>query len=324
MKHLNIFLFIFLFSALFTGCKKNSLNPALTVIDTPVNTKIYKSCWFNADVGFFCGGEKTTSGYIYYTTDGGQNWTNVYQNTSAHLTDIFFINDSVGYCCGDNLVLLKTQNKGITWQHINLNTNYSYFTKGTLRGIFGNENCVLLVGGKNFNVGTAIRINNGNVDYTIRGFNNELSCGFNFNTTNYVSCGYGTGYKTNDFGANYTPTTFSGDNITACVTINQSTGFACGYNGGVYKTSDGGQSFEKILDHNRITKKRINFNGITFINQTTGWVVGNYGEAYQTTDAKKFKKINFNTNNDLLSIVLNKNNQAIVSTSSGKLIRFNY
>lgn len=99
---------------------------------------------------------------------------------------------------------------------------------------------------------------------------------------------------------------------------------ACGYDGGVYKTSNAWQSFTKIFSANHFYKKRVNFNGLFFIDEYMGWVVGNQGVAYKTNDTKKFEKLNFNTKDDLLSVVGNKNNSVIISTSKGKLIKFSY
>ena len=315
-----------MFLLTFNSCKKKGLNKNYTVIDTPVNTKIYKSYWFNKNIGVFCGGTKNAQGYIYTTTNGGSNWVLSHQNTNNSLYNIYFVNDSIGYCCGDNMYLLKTQNKGITWQEVNLQATYSYdaFFNGSLKGIFGNQTNLFIVGGKNFNVGIIIKLENNSVKNGFKGFSNELSCGFNFNTNHYIACGYGTGYCTTNSGADFNPTTFSGDNLTACVTLNATTGFACGYNGSVYKTTDAGAKYQKILNYNHFYKKRINFNDLSFINQTTGWVVGNQGVILETTNAKQFNKINLNTNHDLLSISLNTNNQAIISTSNGKLILFDY
>jgi photosystem II stability/assembly factor-like uncharacterized protein len=237
---------------------------------------------------------------------------------------VFFVNDSVGYCCGESMTLLKTQNKGNNWQEINLKNTYSYddFYNGSLHGIIGNEKNLIIVGGKNFNVGIIVRIANNSVVEGYKGFDNEFRCGFNFN--NYIACGYGTPYKTEDDGKTYNPTNFKGDFLTSCITLNSTTGFACGYDGNVYKTSNAGDSYTKIFDHNRFYKKHLNFNGINFINDTKGCVVGNKGYAYQTNNGKKFDKINLNTSADLYSITLNKNNEAVVSTSDGKLIVFSY
>ena len=68
-------------------------------------------------------------------------------------------------------------------------------------------------------------------------------------------------------------------------------------------------------------KKQARFNGIYFESETKGWVVGNYGLMLKTDDGKTFVVLDLKTSNTLLSIVSNKNNEIIVSTNDGKLIR---
>ena len=57
------------------------------------------------------------NGSIFYTYDGGENWTQQYSGTTETLHSIV----SAGYttwACGDNATLLKTQDNGQTWEKI--------------------------------------------------------------------------------------------------------------------------------------------------------------------------------------------------------------
>jgi len=325
INRISKYLVFCLFSALlFCFCKKQKLKTEIQIIHTPVNTKINKSFWLNKDTGFFCGGEKSQSGYIYKTTDAGLSWTNTFTGEEKSLYDVFFVNDTLGYCCGENMQMLRTINSGNSWQSIGKTTNSNKHYYGTLRGIFGNRDLLLFAGGTNFNIGIITRIVKDEVMDGFMGLSNEMRSGFNFGADNYLACGYGTSYRTIDNALTFSPTTFTGDFFTSGSVINNSTGYACSYNGAIYKISNSGADHEKIFDLNSPGKKHINFNGLIFINENTGWVVGNEGVIYRTTDGKNFTAIDSQTKNNLLSIAINKNNEIIISTDNGKLLKFSY
>ncbi len=55
-----------------------------------------------------------SDGQIYKTTDGGSNWVQQVSNTSADLWSVYFLNRNVGYAAGVG-VILKTIDGGDTW-----------------------------------------------------------------------------------------------------------------------------------------------------------------------------------------------------------------
>ncbi len=297
------------------------------IIDTPVASKITKTYWFNKDSGFICGGQKAAKGYIYYTSDAGLNWRIVYSNDKSCLHDILFVNDSVGYACGENMLVLRTTDRGLSWVSTGNEINSDNFFNGILYGLFGDEHLLFMVGGRNFNVGIINWIRNNTV-YTgwtgFRGLSNEMRCGLFFDSQHCIAMGYGTSYTSEANPAIFEPCEVTGDYFTACSKLNSSTCFACGFNGGIYKITQAGTKHQKIDDHNRFYKKARHFNSIVFISETKGWVCGNEGLLYSTTNGEEFGQINLQTSEDLLSVVLNGNNELIVSTSNGKLIRVPY
>ena len=308
--------------ATFVHCKKTSIQHNQTVLQTPVETSIHKSAWLNKNTGFFCGGEKSESGYIYKTIDAGQSWTKVHTETQNSLYDIYFVNDSIGYCCGEDMLILRTNNSGITWFSTGnkINSDGSYY--GTLRGIYGNEKILLFAGGTNFNIGIINWIRDGLVQTSWSGFKgltNEMRCGMVLGQNKFYSFGYGAACKTMD-SKNFESTLINGDFFIACSHVNANTGFVCSYNGAVYKIDSSG-NFKNLFQHNRFFKKHINFNGIAFVSESMGWVIGNNGVAYETYDGKNFRSINLQIEENLMSAVLNKNNELVISTSKGKLIK---
>ena len=72
----------------------------------------------NANTGYVASANK-----IYKTTNGGSNWTQNVYDVYTKFFDIFFVNNSTGWVCGDNGVLYKTTNEGIDWVKINTGLN---------------------------------------------------------------------------------------------------------------------------------------------------------------------------------------------------------
>ena len=70
--------------------------------------------------------------------DGGLTWNNVFVGNDC-LHDFYFVNDSVGYPCGENMLLLRSSDYGLTWISTNNIINWDAFFNGTRYTIFGNE-----------------------------------------------------------------------------------------------------------------------------------------------------------------------------------------
>ena len=62
-------------------------------------------------------------GYIIQTNDGGENWELIDSSLENHLSGIYFINDNVGFICGDAGSILKTEDGGVTWLNLNSGVN---------------------------------------------------------------------------------------------------------------------------------------------------------------------------------------------------------
>ncbi len=303
------------------SCKKSSSVIPFEVINSPVSNNINKSFWFNASEGFICGGTKNDAGFIYSTKNGGKTWDRSLISDGISLYDIYFFNDTLGYCCGDNVSLYKTINKGQSWTKVDLTTHYDDFYKCTLRKIVPGNNSFIIVGGQFYSLGLIIGFQNQIIRPGFMGTSNELRSAFAFNDTNFVCCGYGTAYQSKNNLSTYTPIKIADDFITDCIALTPSNGYACGYNGGIYKITKAGNNIEKLKDYNRNYKARENYTGMYFKNESEGWIIGNKGALLHTVNGKDFKELNTSQTSNFLSIVSNKNNELIISTSEGKLIK---
>lgn len=70
--------------------------------------------WASENLAIAVGFNGSTA-LILRSGDGGQNWSQVSVSVVSLLTDIFFINDQVGWVCGGNTTILKTSNGGQSW-----------------------------------------------------------------------------------------------------------------------------------------------------------------------------------------------------------------
>lgn len=316
-------LFGLLLCATLNGCKKSKKIDSLSSeeLSTPTTQAIHKSVWLDSNIGFICGGKKNENGFIYRTKDAGNTWELIYNSPNKCLYDIKFINDTIAYCCGDDLLLLNSINNGNSWNEVSFaNINLEYFNHTPLRCIFGNYNLLMIVGGENYHNGNALWFENNSMRWVWH-FDHEFRTGLDFEQENFVLAGYGNAYRTTDNGYHYTPMNFDGDFFTSSSTINSQIGFVCGYDGGIYRTDNGGGEWKTLLQPNKTARKRIHFNGILFKDATVGWAVGTEGLVMSCTDGQTFKEYSSITKADLLSVVKDQSGRMVISASNGKLFR---
>lgn len=74
----------------------------------------------HAETGYICGGNK-----ILKTRDGGRNWDIIYTSFTGNLFSASFIRNSpTGYVVGQNGLVLKTLDAGVTWTPMTNSSNY--------------------------------------------------------------------------------------------------------------------------------------------------------------------------------------------------------
>lgn len=94
-----------------------SVNAQFVSVTNSTTNGVAHSVFFtSADTGFVAG-EAFGKGVIQKTTDGGQNWVNVYTSTTnlEWVYDIFFVNATNGFAVGEFGSILKTTDGGSNW-----------------------------------------------------------------------------------------------------------------------------------------------------------------------------------------------------------------
>ncbi len=307
------------------SCKKQEqVNFSYTTYAISSQIKLQNSYWTDPNTGYVCGGLRNEIGKIFKTIDGGNSWNELYSTPSRSLYDICFINDSMGYCCGENFFFLQTVDRGKTWKEYDFKGQPPSYDMVTLRNIYINKNVMVVSGGDNFNKGLIINFVNNNFTpyYSHRDSEMRSALSFNNNIT-FLVFGYGYAFESNDTVKTFKPTKLTGDFYTSACAIDNTSGYCCGYDGGIYKTTDAGNSWQKQSDVNRLFKTRVHLNAIYFVNANNGWCVGDNGVMMHTSDGNTWEKVELKTTDNLFSVRKKGTNALVVSSSGGNLYEFN-
>jgi len=107
-------------------------------IDIGIGYTIFQIQFTSPTVGYILGGNKYDGGYfgkVLRTSDGGNNWAEVYSYIQE-VSDMYFLNDSVGWISHSNTIEL-TSNSGSTWTIVNrsgVNNIYCIWFVTALKG----------------------------------------------------------------------------------------------------------------------------------------------------------------------------------------------
>lgn len=231
-----------------------------TALNSTTTLPIRDIYFADSKVGFAVGGLNSCGGtgcippggFILKTTDGGASWRNIFTPTDkVEITSVYFVNESLGFCVGDNIVF-KTTNGGQTWSEYKINNIGSkmmqiLFTspsKGYIVCLFGK---ILIT--KDGGVTWQIKSPNGNIGYyAISEKDGSV----------FVS-GQGKIIKSTTGGDSWIELSGSPGDIFASHFISRQTGYAFGrgnYSGGdwghsygsIYYTNDGGISWKGTGD----------------------------------------------------------------------------
>jgi photosystem II stability/assembly factor-like uncharacterized protein len=196
-------------------------------------TPIYGIAFTSADTGYLAG-----SISLYKTTNGGTNWSTVYNSTTNEIfTDIVFTNANTGYAIGSYGRQMKTTNSGASWTPTTISSSGTIF--GSL--CFVNQTTGYAVGDNN----AAVRTTNAGVNWTVMSvaspFVNLSDVFFTDINNGYISCSTGI-YRTTNGGNNWfaLPTPSGGY---AKVQFRGNFGYAITGGGKIIKTTNAGNSW---------------------------------------------------------------------------------
>jgi len=125
-------------------------------LSLPLEFQIY-SIYFDSLKGIVAGSHKdfNDGNFLFYSNDSGATWTEVQSPTDYDLNSICFRNNIDGYVVGNNGLILKTTDGGLSWIETYLGSNnlQSIFFKSELNGWIGSYGGIYktIDGGINWN-----------------------------------------------------------------------------------------------------------------------------------------------------------------------------
>ncbi len=216
--------------------------------------------------------DASDNGYILKTSNGGDNWNNIYTypppNGNVGFTRIKFATDNIGYASTDYTQFFKTTNAGLSWNNIS-SPPWSVDDMCVL-----NKDAILFVTSSSF-AGGVYRSTNGGVNWQLIWTN-----GTSGNPSKIYMYDKNMGYiqdgnnsynmrRTTNGGFNWAPVT--GEKFTSIKFYDNNTGWKV-YDS-LKKTTDGGISWitqrtPKIGNHFD------NFTSFSILNENTVWMAG--------------------------------------------------
>lgn len=323
MAYINIsktaIVFALAFSFTVLSCKKEKLAwQDVTQLESHCTHRLNTVRFINDTLGFVVGGIRFDKATILTTRNGGNTWS--LQDFPDAAKSIFGIAQKpTGEICavGFDGKLLKTADEGKTWNFHQLNSYEAYKDLAFIEPSTG-----ILIGGISFNHGVMAYINDQNEIYRYDTFEYELNdIEMRNNRTGYV-CGTGVVMKTSDGAVSWHIQDIANDNFTAIHANSEQELWVCGYNGGIYHTTNGGEKWEQLRSGNDIKKPRYRLLDIYFKDAMNGWAVGEEGVVIHTNDGghgwKLYKKF---TNAALRSISRSPDGNLIVCGDNGTLYK---
>ena len=251
------------------------------------------------------------SGVFMKSLDFGQTWNQYLIGTSVFypLNAMSFINQDIGWVAGYHGTIAKTVNGGQTWFEQSSGTTFSLNAICFYDDLHG---CA--VG----EAGICLKTNDGGLHWNTLnlGTNLNLNC-INFvnSSVGYIAGNAGNILKSVDGGLTWSHMN-SGitTDMKSLYFINENIGFTCG--NGIYKTVDGGQSWNRVYDFYYY------FNSIFFRDAMTGYACGAAGTIFMTVDGGEtwLQQIS-GTGVDLSAIFINSSNYAYAAGLFGTIIR---
>jgi photosystem II stability/assembly factor-like uncharacterized protein len=313
-RYTTLLLFIFLF----TACKKDLLHyKSVQQLDSHTTADRFNRILFvNNTTGFIAGGQRFSNASILKTTDGGYSWA--YTTYPAAGKEIFSIIASPAgklYSIGFDGKL--SSNTGNTWQFNQVN-----FLPYNDLAIMDSTH-IALVGGVSFNSGFRCVLDIKSMVETYDSLPYQLNRIIYTSNTTGFACGYGVALSTANAGSTWNYMPVQGDDFTG-MDIHGSEIWMCGYNGGIYHSTNAGNNWEKLRNGNDITLVSYQLLDIVFKDSQNGWAVGENGVVIHSVDGgHNWSQYNNFTSNGLRCISICPNGDLLVAGYNGALYRLN-
>lgn len=309
-----------------SACTKTIDNFEVKPVTTGLQNGDINDIYFlNENIGYAVGGVKHESGFILQTKDGGNTWQEmvypqVYSNSDLPLIwlqAIDFYNENVGQAVGSGGKIARTEDGGKTWE---------YIINGTWENFY---DIAMLSKEKTHIVNAGVYSKGGIFSSTTAWYNlNRKEYNYALKSIKFYdkNIGYATGYgiiqKTEDGGNTWQILDIKSDNFYDIAIVNKNLLYVCGWQGGIYKSTDAGKTWQNTHQRNQIFSARHHYENIDFINENKGVVCGYNGEIlYTENGGETWARIETKTNTNFHSIYFLNENKILAGGSNGQMFR---
>lgn len=295
------------------------LVPDQRLVELSTDGPVRGAYFFDAQAGFFVGGERFSETILSYTDDANQSWSPRIPEPAIGQTlfDISFYNRDRGVACGIGGKYLYTLDGGDSWRVV----QSQYWRQ--MQGIaFADSSIVISVGGNGYSSGIIERSTNGGLNWSlVDTFNFELKKVLFVDHQIGFACGYGVILKTLDGGLNWDFTEAKRDFFSAMSFPTSQIGFAVGRTGSIMKTTDQGESWERLRNGNLATNPAHRYHDVSFVDPQNGYIVGDKGLILRTQDGgESWQKIKADTKADWWSVQMLEEGKSLLCGTEGKLL----
>jgi len=304
-----------------TACQKEQIEIPINEVQTTTNYTLNDVFFLDENIGYACGGDRYNVGVFMKTKDGGKTWSSADSIMPKQSYAIHFFDQKRGFVTGFDSWFCSTddsaKNFGIYYMPAYLPT---YDLK------FQNNTNGVMAGGAGLNSGTIYNTKNGGGSWNEQRFDFNLQCAAWVNDMRVMVAGYGVLYVSNDAGETWRAhDDVRGDFFKDICFPTAQTGFLIGWQGMILKTSNGGDTWQKLQSANSGFNKRIHLEAIDFFDENTGAIVGDDGLMYITDNAgKTWKQAKQFTNLNLYDVHLFNAKSGIACGEAGKVFLFNF
>lgn len=316
MKKFLPFLIVILLAS---SCKKETVELLTYEATSHTDLPLADVLFVNDSVGYACGGDKWAKGIVLRSTDGGHSWSQPDSVFGQIAQCLFFFSAEEGCVGGGNSYLAHTTDSAKTF--VIVQSDYRRINDMA----FAEDHLHVV------RVGTGEGYSDGNINYSADGGNNwtrtdlatSMAAVQYAGNGQFFASGFGVIYRSTDYGAHFTPLDIRGDFFLGLSFPSESTGYAAGYERLILKTTDGGNSWQKIMKGNAPFSAREHFRSIKFWDENNGFVCGDDGVMYQTTNGgDSWKKVKQFTEVNLQAIHLFSATAGVVVGDGGKIFLF--
>lgn len=266
-----------------------AVRPELQVMElsSPTSVRLNSIAVVDDSVVYACGGIRYDLGVLLCSRDAGLTWQQI--NTLDLRKELFalwlFSADTLVMANYDGLIC-RSENGGDTWS-----TNQPRFWKPVRDFHFYDARHGWACGGEGFQNGVLHFSTDGGANWIADTFEIELRDLHFFDARRGLAAGYGAILFTDDGGASWQRTNAKRDFFVGFSFPDQYVGYAAGFQGSVWKTLDGGQTWQRLRNGNSLLEPQRHFNRIAFRSRNVGYLVGPNGCFLKTQDGGQSWKI---------------------------------